>query len=82
MNCIEMVASTMSFLLVAGIIFPIPAAAFGLVIIISRLIYACGYSSSGPQGRVIGSGLNYMGMLVLFVLSVVSCIYFILNEDL
>lgn len=82
LNCIEMVASTMAFLLVAGIIFPIPAAAFGLLVIIGRLFYAVGYATKGMQGRVLGSGLNYLGMLALFVLSVTSCIYFILNEDL
>jgi hypothetical protein len=40
--------------LIAGIYFPVPAAAIGLGIIICRFIYAIGYFIGGPKGRLIG----------------------------
>lgn len=80
MNFVEMVASTLVFLLVAGIYFPIPSASVGLVMIIARIIYTCGYTMAGPRGRNVGAIINDLAFLALFVLSFISSIYFILNQ--
>jgi glutathione S-transferase len=64
-------------LLIAGIKFPIPSAAIGAGVIIARFIYAAGYTSGGPNGRRIGVLLNDVLVLALFVLAVISSIFFI-----
>ena len=72
----------MVFLLVAGIYFPIPAASLGLVMIIARILYTCGYVASGPRGRAVGALFNYLAFLALFVLAFISGVYFILNQEI
>ena len=48
---------------------------------ISRAIYAIGYGAGGPNGRLVGALLNDLAMLALFVLSVISSIFFILDKE-
>ncbi len=71
----------MIFILIAGIYFPIPSAALGLAVFLGRLIYAIGYAVSGPAGRTIGVLINDLAILGLFVLSVISSIFFIIGRD-
>ena len=80
-NYIEMAPSTLVLLLIAGIYFPIPSAALGLAIAIFRLMYAIGYSNSGPNGRLIGAGGNDLVLLALMGLSIASSIMFILGKS-
>ena len=80
MNFVEMMASTLAFVLIAGIYFPIPSASLCLVMIIARIIYSCGYAAKGPKGRSIGALINDLAFLALFVLSFISAVYFILNK--
>jgi glutathione S-transferase len=68
--------------LIAGLYFPIPAAALGLGIIIGRILYSIGYVTKGPQGRRIGVIINDLAFLGAFVLAFISSIYFILGNDL
>ena len=82
MNYVEMVASHLCFLAVAGIYFPIPAASVGLVMIISRILYSCGYAAAGPKGRLVGALINDLCFLALFVLAFISSIFFILNQEI
>jgi glutathione S-transferase len=63
--------------LVAGLYFPIPAAAIGLAIIIGRFLYAAGYASQGASGRGIGVLINDLGLLGLFGLSIASGVFLI-----
>ncbi len=81
LNFVEWIASNLVFLLIAGLYFPIPAAAVGAGIILSRLIYACGYNAAGPTGRTIGALLNDLCTLALFVLAILSCVYFIMGHS-
>ena len=42
--------------------------------IVSRAIYAFGYSSSGPKGRLLGAILNDIAILGLFIMSMMYCV--------
>jgi glutathione S-transferase len=71
---VEWIASSLVFLLIAGIQFPIPSACVGAGVIVARFIYACGYTSRGPKGRLIGGLLNDVLVLALFALAIISAI--------
>ena len=81
-NFVEWIASTLLLILVAGVYFPIPAAALGLAIFIARLIYSIGYVTGGPRGRSIGATINDLAFLAAFVLAFISSIYLIIGKDL
>ena len=82
MNYVEWIASCIAFLLIGGIYFPIPAAAVGLGVVVFRFIYACGYTSNGPAGRLIGALGNDILVLAQFVLAVISSVYFIKGDSI
>ena len=42
--------------------------------IVARIIYGIGYSSSGPNGRIVGALLNDIAILGLFILSMMYCV--------
>ena len=69
-------------LLIAGLYFPIPAAAMGLGITVSRFVYAWGYTYAGPGGRAAGVLVNDLLVLGLFVLSIITSVYFIQGKEL
>lgn len=71
-NFIEYAPSIFVFLFVAGLYFPVSAAAIGLAIIIFRAIYAIGYSSGGPGSRVLGAVAAHFCWMGLFGLSLAS----------
>lgn len=72
-NFIEMGASTLVWVLISGLYFPISAAAIGLGLIVSRLLYSIGYASEkGAQGRLVGAWGNDLCLLGLFGLSIAS----------
>lgn len=75
-----MAVPTFLWLLIAGVYFPIPAAALGLGAIIFRLIYVIGYVLYGAKGRAIGAGGNDLMVLALFGLSFASSVRFILGD--
>ena len=81
MNYVEWIASCLVFLLIGGLYFPIPAAAVGLGVVVFRFIYAFGYTSSGPAGRLIGALGNDILVLAQFVLAVISSVYFLKGND-
>jgi glutathione S-transferase len=76
-NFVEFAPTTFVLLFVAGLYFPVPAAAIGLGVIIFRFVYAAGYASGGPAGRVIGALANDLCLLGLFGLSIASGVMFI-----
>ena len=80
MNYVEWIASSLVFLLIAGLYFPITSASIGLVVIIARFIYAIGYLK-GPSGRSVGALLNDLGVLALFIIAIISSIKFISGES-
>lgn len=82
MNFVEMFGPSVVFLVAGGIYYPIPAASIGLFLIISRIVYSCSYSMGGPQQRLIGAIMNDAALLALFILSFISGIRFILDEEI
>ncbi|KAM5356373.1 hypothetical protein ACJ41O_003019 [Fusarium nematophilum] len=54
-NFTENQISFLGALLISGLRFPLASAALGAGWAISRIVYAIGYSSGGPQGRMRGS---------------------------
>jgi glutathione S-transferase len=81
-NFLEWIASTLIFLLIAGVYFPIPSAVLGLAVFIGRLIYAIGYMMGGPKGRLIGVLINDLAILGAFVLAFISSVKFILGQQI
>lgn len=81
-NYLEMLPSTFVFLLIAGLYFPIPAAAIGLALAIFRFVYAYGYANSGPTGRLIGAIANDLCLLGLLGLSFASGVRWINGDSL
>lgn len=73
----ESIASILLLLVAGGIYYPVIAASFGLVSFIGRLVYAFGYSSLGPKGRIIGAILGNIGLLGTFGLSITSAVLFL-----
>jgi len=76
-NLVESAPSIFAFLFISGLYFPIVSAALGLVTVISRVIYAIGYVSSGPAGRLVGALLVDLALLGFLGLSFASGIMFI-----
>jgi glutathione S-transferase len=66
---------------IAGIYFPIPAAAIGAALIIGRILYSIGYVNGGPHGRLIGAAVGDLAMLGYLGLSVASSILFIIGHE-
>lgn len=64
----------------AGVYFPIPAAALGLAVFIGRLLYAIGYAIGGPTGRLVGVLINDLAILGSFVLAFISSCFFIVGR--
>ena len=71
LNFVEMIASSLIFLLVGGLYCPCIASGLGGLMIISRLMYALGYSNKGPAGRLIGALLNDVAILGLFIMGMI-----------
>jgi len=76
-NYLEWIASCITFLLIAGLYFPILSASLGLGVVVARIIYSFGYSAKGPHGRLIGALLNDAVVLALFIISIISSVYWL-----
>ena len=53
-NALENVATLITLTLLAGLALPIPAAVFGFIIVVGRLLYGWGYRKWGADGRIYG----------------------------
>lgn len=76
MNYVEWIGTNLIFHVVAGIYFPIPAAILGFGIIISRFVYAIGYTQGGPNSRILGALANDLITLAELILAIISCVKF------
>ncbi|KAM7207543.1 hypothetical protein V8F20_002021 [Naviculisporaceae sp. PSN 640] len=64
-NFTENLTPFLGELLISGLRYPLFAASLGGVWVFSRVIYAIGYTSNGPKGRMAGSLLSALTDLVL-----------------
>ena len=71
LNFVEMIASSLIFLLIGGLYCPCIASGLGALMIVSRLFYSIGYTSKGPAGRLIGALLNDVGLLGLIIMDTI-----------
>lgn len=76
-NFVEWIATNISLMLIAGLYFPITSAALGFGLIVSRFVYAFGYTNNGPAGRSIGALFNDLITLVHLVLAIVCSVKFL-----
>ncbi|RDA90091.1 hypothetical protein CP533_5568 [Ophiocordyceps camponoti-saundersi (nom. inval.)] len=76
-NFTENHTSFLGALLIAGLRYPIPAAALGAGWSLSRVMYLIGYTSSaGPRGRVYGAlGANLSDLLLKLVAAYTSAMF-------
>lgn len=65
---VESYPGVMIQMLVTGLFYPLAAASFGALWAIGRLIYFKGYSTGGPQGRMIGGLVSHLGDFPLMIL--------------
>ncbi|KAI9902909.1 hypothetical protein N3K66_002261 [Trichothecium roseum] len=79
-NFIENQPSFLGALLIYGLKNPTTAAILGATWVIGRIIYAIGYTSGGPQGRVFGSLLSQVGDLSLRCLALYTSINWSLEQ--
>ena len=69
---LESVTSVVCWLLIAGLLYPWVAVAFGSAFIVGRIIFHIGYAIKGPKGRLIGFLICQLSAIVLFAFSLVS----------
>ncbi|PFH58170.1 hypothetical protein XA68_14074 [Ophiocordyceps unilateralis] len=80
-NFTENHTSLLGALLIAGIRFPVPAAAVGAGWSLSRVLYLLGYTSSaGPRGRLIGGLGGTLSDLLLKLAAAYSSAMFVLGN--
>lgn len=65
------------FLFVAGLYYPVLSALVGAGVIVARFIYAIGYVSKGPQGRLAGALLNDLLVLAHFIMAILASVNFV-----
>lgn len=71
-NFVEGVASYIVMILAAAVYYPIYASILGVAVIVGRLLFAIGYVSAGPKGRMVGVLLVDIALLGLLGLSICS----------
>ncbi|KAI9155281.1 Microsomal glutathione S-transferase 3 [Paramyrothecium foliicola] len=76
-NFLEAQASFLTGLLISGLRWPIPVATLGAGWIVSRILYAVGYTNNGPGGRVIASALSSLSSLALAVMAISSSVMYV-----
>ncbi|KAI8056908.1 hypothetical protein BDF22DRAFT_652980 [Syncephalis plumigaleata] len=63
-------AQKLDLLLLSGLYYPTTVAPIGFLYSIARVIYAKGYQSKGPNGRLVGALISTLSMLSLLTLAV------------
>ena len=81
LNFVEMIASSLMFLLVGGLYCPCIASGLGGLMIISRILYATGYANKGPNGRLIGAVLNDVALLGLFIMGMIFVVKLMMKNS-
>ncbi|KAL2266326.1 hypothetical protein VTJ83DRAFT_5678 [Remersonia thermophila] len=78
-NFTENLTPFLGALLVAGLKYPVFAASLGGIWSTARVIFALGYTSKGPQGRLLGSSVGILTDLVLKFTAAYASVGFVLG---
>jgi len=70
LNYLEGLPSYLMNLLIAGLFYPKPASALGVIHLLGRELYGRGYRKNGPGGRLKGYMLVSLSSLTLMVLTI------------
>lgn len=81
LNTLEQLPTVLTLLLVSGISYPRFAAAWGLVYVVARELYAQGYIARGPGSRMTGGLVGALTMLTLLVSAVYGLLTNLLQEE-
>ena len=73
-NYLEHIQMVLVWIMVSGLRYPYVSIGSGIVYFIGRLIYTVGYSRFGPNGRFAGVLFCFLSILVMFVVSIMSCL--------
>ena len=73
-NTVEQLPGTICILLIGGIYHPFWAQICSILYVFGRLVYLYGYTSKGPDGRLIGAIGGTAPIYALIVASLVSCV--------
>ena len=71
-NTLENWASVQILMLVNGLVMPKPAAFFGLVWVVGRIVYGLGYATGDPSGRRTGGIISHLGDFPLILMTFYS----------
>jgi uncharacterized membrane protein YecN with MAPEG domain len=71
-NALENATPLIVLTLLAGLALPIPAAVFGFIIVLGRLLYGWGYRKWGASGRVYGVILVDLSLLAQLGMAIYS----------
>ncbi|KAK4169164.1 hypothetical protein QBC43DRAFT_86076 [Cladorrhinum sp. PSN259] len=75
-NFTENLTPFLGALLISGLKYPVAAAGAGLVWTTARVLFAIGYVSKGPQGRMVGSTVGTLTDLTLKVTAAYTALGF------
>ena len=71
---LESVTIVVTWVLIAGIRYPVEAISLGAIFSLGRLLFHVGYHMKGPSGRTIGFILQFFCSIILFGFAFASCI--------
>ena len=64
-----------AYALITALVFPKLAAAYLCIYTIGRIVYAIGYGGTGPESRIIGTGIISLANLAGLGLSVTALLF-------
>ncbi|KAK3684936.1 hypothetical protein B0T22DRAFT_203344 [Podospora appendiculata] len=79
-NFTENLTPAIGATLIAGLRYPVAAAALGVAWSVSRVVYAIGYAASGPKGRSTGSLFGALVDFSLKLTATYAAVKFILEQ--
>ena len=68
-NTLEGLPITAINMLACGTVYPLTSAALGAVWSVGRIFYIHGYSTKGPEGRMVGALISHLGDFPLMLLA-------------
>mmetsp|Transcript_20425 Transcript_20425/g.28297 ORF Transcript_20425/g.28297 Transcript_20425/m.28297 type:complete len:161 (+) Transcript_20425:51-533(+) len=64
-NTLESLSAVQVLLVINGLFQPIATSVFGMIWVLTRVLYGFGYATKGPKGRLLGVYLSLLGVFPL-----------------